>query len=560
MKNNSAFLDVLRNIVGRRHVLVGKKKTAGYAKGFRYGGGDALAVVRPGSLLEQWRVVKACASANKIIIMQAANTGLTGGSTPYGEYDRDVVLVNTMRMPDIQLIDNGRQVICFPGSQLNRLEKKLNENGREPHSVIGSSCIGASVIGGVCNNSGGSLVRRGPAFTRHALYAQIDENGVPKLVNHLGVELGQSPEDCLRRLERGEYDTLGFIDDVDVGSDYEARVRDVNADSPARFNADPTRLFEASGSAGRLVLFAVRLPTYPKVKKTGVFYLGTTDTKRFRQIRSDILTKFESLPISGEYLHGDSFDIAQRYGKDTILAMKWLGVEKLPILFSIKNLIDSVAQSLGMEKLSLSDRILQAGSRLFPKQTPKRILEFRARFDHHLMIKMDEAGREELKNYLSSLKPSHHFDYLECTEKEAEQAFLLRYAAAGAAVRYRNIHSKEVEDIVALDIAIRRNDEAWFIPLEPDLEPDVKAALYYGHFFCHVSHQDYILRRGRHARSFKDTLLSRFDKRGVKYPAEHNVGHVYKAEPNLVEFYKELDPSNSLNPGIGQTSKVANWK
>jgi len=560
MKNNSAFLDVLRNIVGRRHVLVSKKKTASYAKGFRYGGGDALAVVRPGSLLEQWRVVKACASANKIIIMQAANTGLTGGSTPHGEYDRDVVLVNTMRMPDIQLIDNGRQVICFPGSQLNRLEKKLDEIGREPHSVIGSSCIGASVIGGVCNNSGGSLVRRGPAFTRHALYAQIDENGVPKLVNHLGVELGQSPEDCLRRLERGEYDALGFIDDADVGSDYEARVRDVTADSPARFNADPSRLFEASGSAGRLVLFAVRLPTFPKVKKTSVYYLGTNDTKRFSQIRSDILKNFASLPISGEYLHGDSFDIAQRYGKDTILAIKWLGVEKLPFLFSTKNIIDRVAETFGMQKLSLSARILQAGSRLFPKQTPKRIQEFRARFDHHLMIKMDEAGREELKNYLSSLKPSNDFDYIACTEKEAEQAFLLRYATAGAAVRYRNIHSKEVEDIVALDIAIRRNDEDWFIPLEPDLELDVKEVLYYGHFFCHVSHQDYILRRGRNAKFFKDTLLSRFDKRGVKYPAEHNVGHVYKAEPNLVEFYKELDPSNSLNPGIGQTSKVANWK
>lgn len=39
--------------------------------------------------------------------------------------------------------------------------------------MIGSSCIGASVIGGVCNNSGGSLVKRGPAYTEMALYAQL---------------------------------------------------------------------------------------------------------------------------------------------------------------------------------------------------------------------------------------------------------------------------------------------------------------------------------------------------------------------------------------------------
>jgi len=34
-------------------------------------------------------VLKACIAANKIIIMQAANPGLTGGSTPKGsDYDR----------------------------------------------------------------------------------------------------------------------------------------------------------------------------------------------------------------------------------------------------------------------------------------------------------------------------------------------------------------------------------------------------------------------------------------------------------------------------------------
>ena len=50
-------------------------------------------------------------------------------------------------------------------------------HGKNPHSVIGSSCIGASVIGGICNNSGGSLVKRGPAYTELALFAQLDRAG-----------------------------------------------------------------------------------------------------------------------------------------------------------------------------------------------------------------------------------------------------------------------------------------------------------------------------------------------------------------------------------------------
>ena len=65
-------------------MLTGEATTRRYRTGFRFGNGPALAVVRPGALVEQWKVLLACAAANKIIIMQAANTGLTGGSTPDG--------------------------------------------------------------------------------------------------------------------------------------------------------------------------------------------------------------------------------------------------------------------------------------------------------------------------------------------------------------------------------------------------------------------------------------------------------------------------------------------
>ncbi|WP_415906950.1 hypothetical protein [Neisseria weixii] len=57
------------------------------------------------------------------------------------------MIVNTMRMNIIQPINNNEQVVCLPGSTLNQLELLLKPLGREPHSVIGSSCIGASVLG-----------------------------------------------------------------------------------------------------------------------------------------------------------------------------------------------------------------------------------------------------------------------------------------------------------------------------------------------------------------------------------------------------------------------------
>jgi D-lactate dehydrogenase (quinone) len=185
-QGNVQLLDALGNIVGRRHVLTGEASTRRYRTGFRFGSGPALAVVKPGALVELWKVLQACAAANTIIIMQAANTGLTGGSTPDGaDYDREIVIISTLRMTTTRLIDGGRQVICLPGATLFELERALKPLGREPHSVIGSSCIGASVMGGISNNSGGALIHRGPAFTQLALYAQIGEAGQVELVNIL---------------------------------------------------------------------------------------------------------------------------------------------------------------------------------------------------------------------------------------------------------------------------------------------------------------------------------------------------------------------------------------
>ncbi|MBN8999958.1 MAG: D-lactate dehydrogenase, partial [Rhizobiales bacterium] len=200
------LLDRLRAIVGKAHVLTDERSTRRFRKGYRYGEGPTHAVIVPGSLLEQWRVFLACVEADCIVIMQAANTGLNGGSTPAGRYDRKVVIINTMRIDRIDLLGGGEQVLCLAGATLYQLERAIRPLGREPHSVIGSTTIGASVVGGVCNNSGGALIRRGPAFTQMALFARLGEDGRVSLVNNLGIALGTTPEEILSRLDRGAYD------------------------------------------------------------------------------------------------------------------------------------------------------------------------------------------------------------------------------------------------------------------------------------------------------------------------------------------------------------------
>ena len=561
---SASLISQLRQIVGDKYLITDPSQSEAYRSGYRFGNGNALAVVRPGNLTEFWAILKACVAADVIVIAQAANTGLTGGSTPDGnDYDRDIVIINAMRISGIQLINDAQQVVCLPGSTLNELEIALKPHGREPHSVIGSSCIGASVIGGICNNSGGALVQRGPAYTEMALYAQLTEQGELQLINHLGIDLGETPEEILANLENQRYQRKDIQLDCGKGHDhaYCNHVRQVDEDSPARFNADPARHYEASGCAGKLAIFAVRLDTFVAENKTAVFYIGTNQTEALNDLRRHMLANFKQLPISGEYIHRDAFDVAAKYGKDTFWVIKKFGTHWLPKLFALKARVDRWAKKIDFLPNHLSDKMMQTLSRILPEHLPKKLWQYRDQYEHHLIVKMGGDGVQEARDYLTSyFKEGSKGAFFECDAVETQAAMLHRFAVASAAIRYRAIHEKEVEDIVALDIALRRNDREWFETLPLEIEQKISHKLYYGHFMCHVFHQDYIVKKGYDCMELEHQMLELLDKRGAQYPAEHNVGHLYEAKPELRKFYKSLDPTNSFNPGLGHTSKKKYWE
>ncbi len=556
------LLSLFRNIVGSRHVLVGDRQTRRFRKGYRVGGGKVLAVVRPGTLLEQWCVLQACTESDVIVICQAANTGLTGGSTPDGDgYDRPIVIINTLRLDRIDLLDEGQQVLCLPGATLDKLEKRLRLIGREPHSVIGSSCIGASVIGGVCNNSGGSLIRRGPAYTQLALFAQIDAAGRLHLVNHLGIELGADPETILSRLDRGDYSAADVGDDGNKwASDhgYHDHVRDVDASTPARFNADPRRHYEASGSAGKVAVFALRLDTFEADRDAAVFYIGSNDPADLAIVRRDILSGFANMPIAGEYMHRGAYELSQRYGKDLFLFVKHLGTDHVPKAYVTKSWLDGLTEKIGLGG-HVTDRVIQALVGLLPEHLPPRLNAYRDRYEHHLMLRMGGEGIAEARDYLARHFPTQSGAFFECTPEEGRCAYLNRFAVGGSVVRFRDVHPDEVEDIVALDIALPRNTLDWFETLPAELETLFVRKMYCGHFFCHVLHQEYLVRRGEDLHAIEAAMLEILDARGAEYPAEHNVGHLYEAKPALRQFYRRLDPTNSFNPGIGKTPRKKYW-
>ncbi len=553
------FIHKLREVTSKHQVLISERRTKRYRTGIRIGGGAVCAVVLPANMLQFWAVLKVCVAYDKIIIVQAANTGLTGGSTPDGdEYDRDVVVVNTLKLDQLVLLNGGSQVLAAAGSTLFKLEDKLAPIGRGPHSVIGSSCIGASVVGGVCNNSGGNLVNRGPAYTELSLFAQLDDSGELQLVNHLGLELGESAEEILSNLQEGNFETecVGDTRGMTSDTEYQERVREIDAATPARFNADKRRLHEASGCAGKLAVFAVRLDTFEKPKREQVFYIGTNDPGQLTVLRKRILTEFRQLPEMGEYMHRSYFDGADKYAKDTFLLIKFLGSAFLPRLFAFKAGVDGLLGRLPFLPANLADRCLQLMGKLWPDHLPKRMRDYRDRFEHHLMIVANDAVIEDTRQLLQS-----HFgqdglgEYFECTGKEGKAAQLHRFVAGGASARYNIVHSKESGGLMPLDIALPRNCDDWHSILPPDIQEQLAAPYQLSHFFCMVFHWDFVVKQGVDADALKKRILAILDERGAKYPAEHNVGHLYHAEPDLANFYQFLDPSNSFNAGVGRMSK-----
>jgi len=556
----SEIIEQLKSVVGHKGVLSSKSKTAYYRSGFRSGFGGSVGVVFPKSLIELWETLKVCVSANCAIIMQATKTGLTEGSSPSGfDYDREVVIINITRIKKIILLDGGKQVIAFPGSTLHELEGELSSIKRAPHSVIGSTTIGATIVGGIANNAGGALCKRGSSYTELSLYARVNEEGNLELINHLGIEnLGETPEEIFENLEKGSFskEDIQGMDKAASDREYQNRIRNIDAEIPNRYNADPNRLYEVSGSAGKVVAFAVRVDTYPMPKEKKVFYLGTNNPNDFSKLRKDILKNFSELPEMCEYMNREIFDTAKKYGKDVFLSIKHIGTKRLPKLYAIKSNMEYYLNKIPLVPKFLPDQILYYLSRLFPEHLPKRLIDYRNQYEHYLILDMSDEGIEEARKYLKKEWISQDgVGFFECNEDEQKSALMHRFAAAGAAIRYQTMHQRKTEEVLALDIALLGNDTEWMEKIPDEIKEDLDLSLYYGHFMCHVFHHDYILKKGTNIKAVKENLLKRLDQKSAKYPAEHNVGHMYKADESLQKHYRELDPTNTFNPGIGFTDK-----
>ncbi len=566
MSHKTDFIVSVTAVVGKKNILTKPVDIIPHSTGWRFGGGSALAVIFPQSLYQQWQVLEHCTKHDIIVLMQAANTGLTGGSTPMGDdYDRPVVIVKTHKIHTPYLLDGGKQVIAFPGTALYELESVLEDIDREPHSVIGSSCIGASVIGGVCNNSGGALLQRGPSYTELALYAQVDEQGKLQLINNTGLDLGTTPEEILTTIETGNFDkqNLPPTNRKASGTNYAYEVRQVDKPTPARCNANPDYLYETSGSAGKLSVFAVRLDTFQAPKRKALFYLGSTDAKHFTVIRRHVLQHFKNLPNLAEYMNKVAFDQSLTYARDIFFILTLFGPSYMPTLFRIKRKWDARLKKCKIFSNAPTDRLLQALFTPFKFLYPKRLRQMGKKYGHHLIIELYDDGIEEAATYLREFCDTHEgIDYIICNAREHKAMLNFRFAAGSGLVRSEIMLKNDNLKQLNYDVAYPRNaDDVIDDIVPPDIEHALLQKNHISHFFCHVVHQAYLIDTTKCDFNTADkAFIDFFKQRNAMYPAEHNFGNKYHAPEQVQHFYRDLDPCNTFNAGVGLMSKQKYYK
>ena len=143
------------------------------------------------------------------------------------------------------------------------------------------------------------------------------------------------------------------------------------------------------------------------------------------------------------------YDISKTYGKDTLALIDKLGTDRLPLVFAIKGWLDARLNPIPILPRNLTDRVMQGLMRLFPNLLPKRMEAFRARFDHHLILKMRDGGIAEAEAWLKANLDGESADWFACSAREGKIAGLHRFAAAGAAVRYMAVNESKVADILS---------------------------------------------------------------------------------------------------------------
>jgi D-lactate dehydrogenase len=580
----------LAKIVGAENVILGLQEDAHntkYLKGSRLGRGSALAIVSPTSLQDAVKVLQLIVDTGCVCIPQGQNTGLTGGSVPRDGYDRPSIILSMRHLDTMFPIDNGERVVCLAGAGIASLANNLALWGfpnRESHSTLGSTFLNPTTAAGVAFGSGGTQLRKGPAYTDRALYAKVFQDkwgkNVIEIVNTLGIEgiedtdfVDKSVGSAIEQLDIYAHDVkTGYTRPMASSSNSEhgtamASARhypyhvckcnnDEEGNSVARSNSD-TNGIECNRSEGKVLILATVHDTFPKANKNKSFWISFEDFQTAQMFRKEVcLNNPKDLPISVEYMNRDSFDVIDLSGRIMGNIIKALGMGSfISLLWNVKLKIEALPFD-GAE--TIFDEFLYRGNNFVPALLPARMMEAGKKMDHHITMTVGDFGGDELDRTLERMadfqkRHSGKINILECENSSEEMSLTaFRFVAAPA---FRTWCVGENAQGFSVDYALPKNSD-----LAPSIGnnencPVPLKRMRYSHFGCNVVHEDLAFALGIDVNEAKYALKEQVEKEfGGKLPAEHGFGTEYIPPLDTKIRWQKMDPLNVMNPGIGGLS------
>ena len=579
----------LANIVGEENVISGMKEDSTnttFLKGARLGKGKALAIVQPDSLQDAVKALEAIIEADCVVIPQGQNTGLTGGSVPRDEDNRPTVVMSMKKLDTMFPIDGGTKVVCLAGAGIATLASNLKVWGfenRESHSTLGSTFLNPTTAAGVSLGSGGTQLRKGPAYTDRALYCKVSQNKwgkkVVEVVNTLGIdgiEDTDFPNNSGSVVEQLDH----FTHDVKTGyqrpmakssgskngkakasdRDYPQIVCDCGDNhrgkSVSRSNAD-TKGEDCNRSEGKVLILATVHDTFPKADKQKSFWISCQDFDTAQEFRKQVcLDNPKDLPISVEYMDQDSFDVIDQAGRIMANLIKVVGVGSfVGLLWDVKLKI----AALPFDGADLfADKLLYIFNNATPAILPSRFNN--TGMGHHISMSVGEFGNGEMERCLERMQEfkKEKGDKIliqECENSREEMSLTAFRFVAAPAFRTWCV-GNDVQGF-SVDYAMPKNmKEAPPLATLAD-DPNPVAPLKrmrYSHFGCNVVHEDLAYPLGVDIDEVHHQLKHSVSDCGGKLPAEHGHGTEYTAPKDSQNRWMKMDPLNVMNPGIGGLS------
>lgn len=203
----------LAGIVGKPGVLPSSPESGRYERGYRYGAGRALAIIRPVTVMELAGVVRYCFAHDLKFIAQGANTGLVGASTP--DSSGEQLVISLERLRGIESVDaHNRTALSLAGTRLSTLNAQV-----QSHDLWFPIDLGAdpSLGGMVATNTGGSRLLRYGNVQRNILGLEVvlADQDATLLTDLSGLRKDNSGVD-LKQLFVGTSGNFGIISRVQV--------------------------------------------------------------------------------------------------------------------------------------------------------------------------------------------------------------------------------------------------------------------------------------------------------------------------------------------------------